>query len=72
VKRAPVASRSLASVGYDRATNVLEIEYRSGDVYRYFAVPASTFAAMLAADSIGAFVNQRIKPRHRCLEVYQE
>ncbi len=71
MKRTPVASQSLASVGYDRATNVLEIEYRSGDVYRYFAVPASTFAAMLAADSIGAFVNQRIKPRHRCVEVYR-
>lgn len=40
----------------------LELEYRNGSVYRYFEVPAEVYRELLAASSIGAFVNTRIKP----------
>jgi hypothetical protein len=72
LKREPVPSHSLRSIGYDKATNALEVEFRNGGVYQYFAVPASTYAALMASESIGAFINQRIKPRHRCVEVYED
>ncbi len=70
MKREAVTSSSIAAVGYDPATNVLEIEFSDGGVYQYFAVPHSTHAALMAAERKGAFVNSTIKPRHRFVEVY--
>jgi hypothetical protein len=37
------------------------VEYRSGSVYQYFAVPKSVFDSLLAAESKGAFVSERIR-----------
>jgi len=37
----------------------------SGEVYRYFDVPAEEYAAFLTADSKGTYLNQQFKPRAR-------
>lgn len=58
-------SRAIASIGFDAGTNRLEIEYAGGDVYVYFAVPASVHRALMNSDSVGRFVNERIKPHYR-------
>jgi hypothetical protein len=51
-------------MGYRRAQQELEIEFRaSGDVYRYFNVPAQEYAAFMAAESKGTYLNQVFKPR---------
>jgi hypothetical protein len=42
----------------------LEVEFRSGAVYRYFAVPRRVFEEFLAAESKGSFFNRIIKPRY--------
>jgi hypothetical protein len=63
VRRQGIASSSLASVGYDGRHAVLEVEFRSGAVYRYFAVPNQVFQELLAATSKGAFLNRRIRDR---------
>jgi len=47
----------------------LEIQYFSGDVYQYFEVPQPVYAALLAAESIGAYVNKYIKPCYEFREV---
>jgi hypothetical protein len=55
---------SIASIGYRRAQQELEIEFRaSGDVYRYFDVPAEEYVAFMAAESKGTYLNQVFKPR---------
>ncbi|KAA9130363.1 KTSC domain-containing protein [Microbacterium caowuchunii] len=64
MKRRPVESSALASVGYDAATGVLEIEFTSGEVYRYFAVPPSAHRGLLAADSRGRFFRDCIRERY--------
>jgi KTSC domain len=38
-------------------------------VYRYFALPQLTYAGLMAAPSIGSYVNARIKPYYECAEV---
>lgn len=44
---------------------MLELEYRSsGEVYDYLGVPPAVHDALLAAESIGRFVNVEIKPRY--------
>lgn len=68
MRRSRVVSRAIVSVGYDAATNVLEVEFADdGGVYQYFAVPASVAAAMLQAESIGRFFGEHVKPRYRAV-----
>jgi KTSC domain len=65
MRRVWVDSSSIASIGYESAPRELEIEFReSGDVYRYFDVPREEYAAFLAADSKGAYLNQIFKERN--------
>ena len=61
MRRAPIESTSLASVGYDPSGKVLEVEFQGGRVYRYFGVPRRRYQELLEADSAGRFLNTRIK-----------
>ncbi|WP_156743454.1 KTSC domain-containing protein [Occultella aeris] len=70
MRRDRVSSEAVASVGYDATTNELDIEYISGDVYRYAMVPPSVHRDLLAARSIGAFVNRFIKPHYPGRETF--
>jgi hypothetical protein len=64
MRRVPVRSTSIASIGYLPAERELEIKFRaSGDVYRYFDVPSEEYAAFMAAESKGTYLNQVFKPR---------
>jgi hypothetical protein len=69
VRREPVASESIASIGYDPDAATLEVEFTSGRVYRYFAVPASAHRRLLAADSVGAHFNAEVRTRYPHAEV---
>lgn len=62
ISRHLVASSAIASVGYHARARLLDVEYRTGRVYRYRRVPAAAYRALLEADSVGRFVNARIKP----------
>jgi len=64
VRRVPVESREIASVGYDAATNVLELEFADGDVYRYYAVPRRVHQELLAAESMGRYFQSQIRDQY--------
>ncbi len=59
--RTPIASSSLAAVGYSQEHGVLEVEFRSGRVYRYFAVPAKVYEGLMKADSKGAYLHRFVR-----------
>jgi hypothetical protein len=61
MKRVPVESSALASVGYDARTRVLEIEFTSGSVYRYSPVPAEVHDALMAAESHGGYFTENVR-----------
>jgi hypothetical protein len=61
--RVPVESSSVASVGYAVEARTLEVEFRSGVVYRYFDVPTEIYGGFLAAESKGIFFNCAVKGR---------
>ena len=64
MRRIPVRSTSIASIGYLPARRELEIKFRaSGDVYRYFDVPGEEYAAFVAAGPKGTYLNQVVKLR---------
>lgn len=61
MRRIPVTSSNCASVGYDETTCTLEVEFKHGGVYRYFGVPASEHAALVATPSVGGYLDAHIK-----------
>ena len=48
-----VESTALATVGYDEALELLQVEFRGRAIYRYFGVPAAVHQALLGAPSKG-------------------
>jgi len=61
VLREPVSSTSIAAIGYDDDSEVLEVEFVSGSIYRYRGVSQDMFEDFRQAPSKGAFFNQHIK-----------
>ena len=62
MERTRLNSTSIASLGYEVETGVLEIEFKdSGEVYRYFDVPLSEYEAFLQAPSKGTYLNRDFK-----------
>jgi hypothetical protein len=57
MRRVAVVSDLLTSVGYNAPTAVLELEFRNGLVYEYYAVPRRHYDALLAAPSKGRYFN---------------
>lgn len=61
MRRAEVASTSLASIGYDAPSKTLEVEFRSGAVYHYHDVPYATARELAGAQSIGGYFSRRVR-----------
>lgn len=59
--RRPVQSSSIASVGYDAANQVLEVEFKNGVVYQYFGVPAAVYEGLMQAESHGHYLDRYVK-----------
>jgi len=70
MKRQPLKSSVVSSAGYDPSTAMLELEFASGDVYRYFAIPPSLHRALIEAESPGAFFNQNISEKYPTRQQY--
>ncbi len=56
-----VESSTLAALAYDEAHEILQLEFRSRAVYRYFGVPAPVYEGLLAAPSKGRYFNRTIR-----------
>src|ERR1022692_4051317 len=54
---------SLATVAYDDARKLLQLEFCSRAIYQYFGVPAAVHAVLLRAPSKGIYFNRVIRGR---------
>jgi hypothetical protein len=63
--RQPLASSSLASVGFDPESRVLEVQFKNGGLYQYLGVAAREFSGLLSAESHGHYFAQHIRRRYR-------
>ena len=61
MQRTSVSSSNLASVGYDAATQTLEVAFVHGGVYQYFGVPESVYNGLMAASSHGSYFDSHVK-----------
>ena len=58
-----VESTTLATVAYDEARKLLQLEFRSRAIYPYFGDPAAVHDALLGAPSKGRYFNRFIRGR---------
>lgn len=61
MNRTSVSSSNIASIGYDAARRVLEIEFLNGSVYQYSSVPESLYNGLMNASSHGSYFDSYIK-----------
>lgn len=67
--RQVVQSSSLQSIGYDRAQQILEVEFHGGKIYRYLGVSSDVWSALRQAPSKGQFFQNFIRDRFETTRV---
>jgi len=60
-----VISSMIRSVGYDERHSLLEIEFTSGKIYQYEAVPEEVYRGLMSAGSKGRYFDEQINGRFR-------
>lgn len=68
----PVSSTSIQSVGYDPGEKILYIKFNNGYTYEYQDVSPATYAELMNAFSIGAYLNRHIRNRHPYHRIWTE
>ena len=63
MKRIPVESSQIKSIGYDAATETLEVEFKGGEVWQYYHFPESMWLEFEASPSKGKYFGQQIRGR---------
>ena len=69
IKRTPVESSNVASVGYSRHLHALEIQFVRGAVYRFLNVPAGVYRELLASASTGHFIAENLRGKYEFLRI---
>ena len=68
MKRIPVRSSNLISVGYDSDLMILEIEFENG-VYQYMDVPEDIYDGLMNTSSKGNYFHKHIKSKYHYRQV---
>jgi len=69
MQRLAFESEAVASAGYDSEARSMEVEFRTGRIYRYSEVPPGVFEWLLRTKSKGSFVTNMVKDRFEFVEV---
>ncbi len=69
MNREPVESSMIRSVGYDAATETLEVEFTSGTVYQYVEVPPEVHRELMEAGSCGSYMRACVIDAYDCRQV---
>ncbi|PZR72330.1 MAG: hypothetical protein DLM73_13485 [Chthoniobacterales bacterium] len=72
IKRVPVESTALASVGYSKHLHALEIEFRNGAIYRYLEVDPSAHRELMNAKSKARYYDENIRKKYRSVHVRRQ
>lgn len=60
MERKPVESSLFNAVGYNPLEKILELDFKSGEVYHYYDVPPEVYQSLLKAESLGQFFHSDI------------
>lgn len=56
-----VTSSNIEAIGYDVASETLQVIFKNGSTYQYFDVPERVFEELRDAGSVGAYLSSNIK-----------
>ena len=65
MKRAPIESSRIISMGYDSEALILEIEFKRNRIYQYQPVSKYMWGKLLAAESKGKYFQDHIRSNPR-------
>jgi len=68
--RMELSSTALQTAAYQDQGALLELEFRSGAIYRYFGVPAQTYQELLGAESKGTYFRCHIRDRFPYAQIH--
>lgn len=69
MERKAVRSTNIASIGFDKDSLTLEVEFKTGGIYQYLAVPDQTYSAFMLAPSKGRFFEHKIRNAFRTKKI---
>ncbi len=70
MKREPVESSAIKSIGYNEDKQILEVQIlETGRIYKYFDVPLEEYIDLLDAKSLGEYYNRVIKEKYEYREL---
>ena len=70
MKREPVESTAIKSVGYNEDKHLLEVEILgTGNIYQYKDVPLEEYFDFMDAKSLGEYYNRVIKEKYEYREL---
>ena len=69
MKRDQVESSNIESIGYDKGSQTLEIEFLNGSIYQYFDVAKHIYNDLMGAGSKGEYLATQIKGSYRYSKV---
>lgn len=69
IRREPVTSTAIRSIGYTKRRHILEIEFVNGAVYRYEQVAPTVHRELMAADSKARYYDAKIKGNYSSVRV---
>lgn len=69
MKRIPVKSSNIKSIGYAKDLNILEIEFTNGNIYDYSGVKENEFNSLMEAKSKGKFFHSFIINSHSSIKI---
>lgn len=64
MERTPVQSSNLLEIGYDPASETLEVMFKNEGVYQYYNLPQHMYDQLMQAPSHGIFFNNEIKGKY--------
>jgi KTSC domain len=64
MKRDFVTSSDVRAIGYDQATETLEVEFLSGGIYQYYGFPQNMYDQFMQSVSKGKFFHTYIKNQY--------
>ncbi len=65
MKRQPVTSSNIKSIGYDGVSETLEIEFNNGGIYEYAGNSEAVYSALMKAESHGSYFHRHIREKYR-------
>ena len=69
ITREATDSHSITAIGYSKHLQALEIQFHTGQIYRYLNVPVGVDQGLLHAESKGRYFAENIRGKYRYLRV---